>query len=114
MQIMLWLILIIAGQAVLCIVSVALIKAISYISKESRLALAHRKARNIKPAKGQVWIQDGQEDNEIFVQEIGPDGSIVLTTKNASYGNNGGIFWKDTPETWKERVNNRRLILSSF
>jgi hypothetical protein len=110
MSVLLWLFLIIAIQAALGLIIVALIKWIIHTVKEIRLNKAHRKARHIRPEKGQVWIQDGEEENEIYIHDVAEDGAVVITTMPPNYGVSRAKCWIDTPERWKERVTNRRLI----
>jgi hypothetical protein len=110
MSVLGWLFLIIAIQAAFGFLVAALIKGILHVFREMRLNQAHRKALHIQPEKGQVWIQDGEEENEIYIQDIAEDGTVVLTTAKPSYATNRSKCWRDTPERWKERVANRRLI----
>jgi hypothetical protein len=110
MSVLVWLFLIIAIQAAFGFMVVALIKGILHMFKEMRLAKAHRKARHIQPEKGQVWIQDGEEENEIYIHDVAEDGAVVITTTPPDYGLSRVKCWIDTPERWKERVANRRLI----
>jgi len=114
MHILDFLLLILAGLALIAILSMFLVNGIRYLLQEVRLSLAHRRARSIQPQKGQIWIQDGEEDNEILIQDINEDGTIVLTKLHPLYFGEKAQTWKDTPETWKERFSKHRLILGGL
>jgi hypothetical protein len=63
-----------------------------------RLCL-YLKTRNIPPATGQVWDQDGA----LLRVRVAPAGHVVVIAGNAS--------WGESLEDWRERVRNRRLFL---
>jgi hypothetical protein len=110
MPILCLLLFVIAIQATLALIVSTFIKWIIQTAKEIRLNQAHQKALHIRPERGQVWIQDGEEDNEIYIQDICEDGAVVLTTAHPVYAGKRAKSWRDTPERWRERVANRRLI----
>lgn len=57
------------------------------------------KTRNIAPAKGQRWNQEGTTLTITGIYE----GRIGISTGNSS--------WSDSHEVWKNRVRNRKLYL---
>lgn len=62
----------------------------------------YMRSRNIKPAEGQRWDQDGT------ILEIGkrwPAGHFTIKAGCAS--------WGETDDDWRNRVRNRRLFLVS-
>lgn len=76
-----------------------------YFKVWARNRYRHFKTRNIPPAAGQVWDQEGQH---LTIERIYKDsGRIAIRTGWAGAGSS----WSDSPEDWRTRVRNRRLFL---
>lgn len=58
------------------------------------------RTRNIKPAEGQRWDQDGEI---LVIGKYRPSGSFTIRAGVAS--------WSETGDEWMMRVRNRRLFL---
>jgi len=58
--------------------------------------------RNIPPAEGQLWNQNG---STLKIGDKYDDGRFVVRIGNSS--------WIETPADWKKRVRNRKLYLIS-
>lgn len=63
----------------------------------------HLRTRNVEPAVGQVWIQDG---SILRITDIYDSGRFGIKCGNGS--------WGETPEEFKQRIRNRKLYLHQF
>lgn len=73
-----------------------------YIKLKAGRWLRYMRSRNTKPAKGQLWNQNGT------ILEIGdryPAGHFTIKAGNAT--------WGERDEEWENRVRNRKLFLVS-
>lgn len=63
------------------------------------------RSRNIPPAVGQLWNQEG---SLLLITNIYDNGRIGMRSPpwSPTYGS-----WSDSPEEWRDRVRNRGLFL---
>lgn len=68
------------------------------------MLIQHLKTRSIRPAAGQVWMQNG---SRLEITEVTDAGTVCMTTRLSM----SRAHFSDSPEGWTERVRNRRLYL---
>jgi hypothetical protein len=101
----------ILGWGVLSVVALFLLAALFRAGRMIVVRLlfwnAHIRTRRIPLAVGQVWMQDFDPSNRIYVTDEYPT-RFGLSTSPIRFS---GMSWGETPEEWKKRVANRRLVL---
>jgi len=91
------------GCVALAVLLFILLLLLGMVEKFRRLR-RHWKTRDIPPAKGQRWMQEGS------ILEIGdsyPKGHFSVSTGPMGMR----ASWGETPEAWKKRVYSRKLYL---
>ncbi len=97
-----WMIVVVIGLLLAIVLIGIVVSGGTYLKGKFTDRIHYMKTRNIAPAKGQRWKQDG---STLEIIDVYDNGRIGIRSGNAS--------WSDDPEGWKNRVRNRKLRLIS-
>jgi hypothetical protein len=95
-----WISVVLVSIPVLIILGLIGLGVMSGIISSFKSYFRYLKTRNILPAAGQKWMQNG---STLKITNVSGTGVIGVKFGNAS--------WSESPEDWKKRVRNRKLYL---
>lgn len=71
-----------------------------------------RRCRHIKPEVGQVWIQDGDKDDQIYITKVWKNRGVTISTAEPG-ATRTHSSWGEKSEEFETRRRNRYLILKT-
>lgn len=74
------------------------------------LYLRHKATRDTPPEKGQIWIQDNDANEKVYIDSVYPT-HVNCTNIRPCYNRGSRFYWGHDLVDWKERVYNRKMIL---